>query len=325
MSQLIRKFITLLFISPALSTAAERELYFTDFEDAPVGDDELVGYDNWNGTSNGRGSHGIEGAAVEGLGKSAFIGYNSPGRNADTVYVLRSINHNADTSGEPFIRLEAVVGINDSENPSANPNRDSFFVTFFNASGAALASLTYNNTETSFGLWREDGRDTFDTGEEFIRNEVQILVIEIDLINNLWSVDLDGFQIFREERFTARNINRELGGVAFQWQRTSGSDWGTNWLLFDDLALYASTTKLVIAENPFKIKSITKNTNGSRELSWKIQPGFSYQVQYSDDLREWKSDLLDSKFSGNEEKTINFTDNSTPLNNKRYYRIVRTQ
>ena len=43
MSPPIRKFITLLFISSTLATAAERELYFTDFEDAPVGDDELAG------------------------------------------------------------------------------------------------------------------------------------------------------------------------------------------------------------------------------------------------------------------------------------------
>ena len=117
-------------ISTNLTRSAERELYFTDFEDAPTGDNELVGYDDWNGTSNNSGSHGIEGAAVEGLGKSAFIGYNSPGRTTDTVYVLRSINHNATTSGEPFVRLEAAVGVNDSENPSTNPNRDSFFLLF---------------------------------------------------------------------------------------------------------------------------------------------------------------------------------------------------
>ena len=317
--------LSILIISSILARSAGRELYFTDFEDAPVGDNELVGYDSWNGTSNNSGSHGIEGAAVEGLGKSAFIGYNSPGRSTDTVYVLRSINHNATTTGEPFVRLEAVVGINDSENPSSNPNRDSFFFTFFNASGSALASLTYNNTENSFGLWREDGRDTYDTGEEFIRNEVQILVIEIDLINNTWSVDLDGFQIFRDERFTVRNISRDLGGVAIQWQRTSGSNWGTNWLLFDDLAVYASTTKLVIPENPFRIKSITRNTSGSRVLSWKVQPGFSYQIQYSNDLRQWLSDLPGSQVSENEEKMITFTDNTSPPNSKRYYRVIRTQ
>ena len=54
------------------ASSADRELYFNDFEDAPIGDNELVGYDDWNGTSNNSGSHGIEGAAVEGLGRSAL-------------------------------------------------------------------------------------------------------------------------------------------------------------------------------------------------------------------------------------------------------------
>ena len=308
-----------------IASSADRELYFTDFEDARAGDNELVGYDNWNGTSNNRGAHGIEGAAVEGLGKSAFIGYNSPGRNTDTVYVLRSIAHDPDATGEPIIRLESVVGINDSDNPTSNPERDSFFITFFNPSGSTMASLTYNNTETSFGLWREDGRNTYDTGEEFIRNEVQILVAEIDLINNTWSVDLDGFQIFRDERFTAKNLSRELGGIAIQWQRTSNSDWGNNWLLFDDIAVYASTTKLVIPENPFRIKSISKNNDGKNQVSWKMQPGFSYQVEYSDNLINWKNDLPGSQLSGVEEKIINFTDNSNIQSKLRYYRIIRSE
>ncbi|MDC0066467.1 MAG: hypothetical protein DBX02_03670 [Verrucomicrobia bacterium] len=308
-----------------IASSADRELYFNDFEDAPIGDNELVGYDDWNGTSNNSGSHGIEGAAVEGLGKSAFIGYNSPGRFTETVYVLRSIAHDPDATGEPIIRLEAVVGINDSDNPNSNPERDSFFITFFNPSGSTMASLTYNNTETSFGLWREDGRNTFDTGEEFIRNEVQILVAEIDLVENTWSVDLDGFQIFRDERFTAKNLSRELGGIAIQWQRTSNSNWGNNWLLFDDIAVYASTTKLVIPENPFKIQSITKDDEGNNQLSWKIQPGFSYKVQYSDNLTNWKNDLPGSQLSGDEEKTIEFTDNSSTQTKLRYYRIIRTE
>ena len=37
--------LSILIISSNLTRSAERELYFTDFEDAPVGDNELVGYD----------------------------------------------------------------------------------------------------------------------------------------------------------------------------------------------------------------------------------------------------------------------------------------
>ena len=97
---LISSILLLIINSLAL---AERELYFTDFEDAPSCDDELVGYDDWNGTSNGRGAHGIEPEAVEGLGQSAFIGYNSPGGNTDTVTVLRQIRHDPDRTGEHIV------------------------------------------------------------------------------------------------------------------------------------------------------------------------------------------------------------------------------
>jgi hypothetical protein len=304
---------------------AERELYFTDFENAPSGDNELVGYDGWSGTSNGRGSHGIEPEAVQGLGQSAFIGYNSPGGNTDTVTVLRQIRHNPDSTGEHIVRLETVVGINDSDGPGNDPRRDSFFISFFNSNGTNLASLTYNNTETSFGLWREDGRDKYDTGEEFIRNEIQILAAEVDFKNNTWSVDLSGFQIFEDAPFTARNTKLDLGGIAIVWQRTSNSGWGNNWMLFDDWTVYADTKKLTLAENPFKIRSITRQPNGKNTISWKMQPGFNYQIEYSDDLRIWKSNLPGSLLSSDEEQITNFTDNPNSINRTRQYRVYRSE
>ncbi len=303
---------------------AERELYFTDFEDAPSGDDELVGYDGWNGTPTGHGSHGIEPEAVQGLGQSAFIGYNSP-RNTDTVTVLREIRHDPDSTGEHIVRLETVIGINDSDEPSNDPRRDSFFISFFNSRGSTLASLTYNNTETSFGLWREDGRNKYDTGEEFIRNEIQILAAEVDFKNNTWSVDLSGFQIFEDAPFTARNTKLDLGGIAIVWQRTSNSGWGNNWMLFDDWAVYADTKKLTITENPFKIRSIIREPNGKNTISWKMQPGFNYQLQYSDNLGVWKSNLPGSLLSTDEEKNTNFTDNSNTINRARQYRVYRSE
>lgn len=319
---LISSILLLIINSLAL---AERELYFTDFEDAPSGDDELVGYDDWNGTSNGRGAHGIEPEAVEGLGQSAFIGYNSPGGNTDTVTVLRQIRHDPDRTGEHIVRLEAVVGINDSDEGNDDPQRDSFFISFFNSNGTNLASLTYNNTETSFGLWREDGRDKYDTGEEFIRNEVQILAAEVDFKNNTWSVDLSGFQIFEDAPFTKRNTRLDLGGIAIVWQRTSNSGWGNNWMLFDDWAVYADTKKLTITEDPFKIRSIIRQPNGKNTISWKMQPGFNYQVQYSDNLSAWKSNLPGSLLSTEEEQITNFTDNSNTVKRTRQYRVYRSE
>ncbi|MCP4846799.1 MAG: hypothetical protein GY899_02495 [Verrucomicrobiaceae bacterium] len=314
---------------PALTTihAAQVEIYFTDFEDAPSGDDQLVGYDDWNGNPTNRGCHGIDSEAVPGLGKSAFIGYNSPGNSSTSAVVLRSIPHDPVATGRPIIRLVAAIGLNDSDDESPlgdDPDRDSFFIAFFNSAGQRLASLNYNNTEDAFGLWRDDGIDTFDTEEEFIRNEVQILVAEIDFLSNTWSVDLGGFQIFRDQPFTAKTgVDMDLGGTAITWQRSLGSNWGNNWMLFDYWTVYADTSKLAISEDNFHINSITRSGAGNITLEWKSQPGFLYQVEYSDDMINWKSDLPNSLIEEPVNRETSYTDITTAQARVRGYRITR--
>jgi hypothetical protein len=309
------------------ANAAQREIYFSDFEDAQPGDDNLAGFDNWNGSPRNRGCHGIDSEAAPGLGKSAFIGYNSPGNSRTSAVVLRSIPHDPLTTGEPVIRLVAAIGLNDSDNDSpfgGDPDRNSFFIAFFNSSGQTLASLNYNNTEEAFGLWRDDGINTYDTEEEFIRNEVQLLVVEIDLAANTWSVDLDGFQIFRDQPFTAKDdVDIDLGGTAITWQRSQGNNWGNNWMLFDDWTVYADTSKLAIAEENLKINAITRSANGNVTIRWKAQPGFRYQVEYSDDMQSWQSDLPDSLIETPAEQETGYTDNSTGQSRIRGYRIKR--
>src|SRR2546427_10522564 len=59
----------LLLFSPAVARAAL--LYSTDFSSFPVGDDQLVGHDGWNGNSIGEHVHGIDTNLVPSLGNSA--------------------------------------------------------------------------------------------------------------------------------------------------------------------------------------------------------------------------------------------------------------
>jgi len=315
-------------IALAPVNAEQREIYFTDFEDARAGDDELAGYDGWNGNPKGRGSHGIDAAAAPGLGQSAFIGYASPGGNTNSAVVLRPIPHDPVSSGEPIIRLVAAIGLNDSDNNSPfgnEPERNSFFITFFNSAGTTLASLNYNNTEDAFGLWRDDGINTHDTGEEFIRNEVQVLVAEVDFANNTWSVDLGGFQIFRDQQFTDKSgVDLDLGGTAISWQRGAGNSWGNNWMLFDDWAVYADTSKLTIPAENFGINSITQDAGDNIRIQWQAQPGFRYQVEYSDDMINWKADLPNSLIEEPVETETAYTDTNTNESPARGYRITRT-
>lgn len=305
--------------------AVEREIYFTDFEDATPGDDNLVDYDFWNGTPLNRGSHGIDAAAVEGLGKTAFIGFGSPGFTSSAT-VLRPVPHDPVASGEPYVRLSVVVGLNDSESSGGGAlARDNFFITFFNSSGTSLASLNYNNTEAGFGLWRDDGVATHDTGEEFIRNEIQLLFIEVDLINNLWSVELDGFAIFTDQPFTAKTgIPIDLGGTGIVWQR-AGFSWGNNWLLFDDWSVAVDSQRIVMPEEPFRITRISRDAQNRAVIQWKAQPGLTYQIEYSDDLIIWKADLPNSTKAESSETDISYVDLASAALPMRYYRVVRSQ
>ena len=55
------------------------------------------------------------------------------------------------------------------------------------------------------------------------------------------------------------------------------------------------------------------------------KPGFNYQLQYSDDLISWKSNLPGSLLSTDEEQITNFTDNSNSLRRTRQYRVYRSE
>jgi hypothetical protein len=224
-------------------------------------------------------------------------------------------------TGENFLRLNAVIGISDTDMGSA---RNLFFIDFANSSLDRLASLNYNNTEAAFGLWRDDGIDVHDTEEEFIREEVQLLFIEIDLAGNTWTVELDGFPIFRDAPFTATASTRDLGAIFFTWQRGGAIPWGNNWMLIDDVAVSVDTLATVIPEEPFKLISVSRDASDCAKLTWRAQPGFDYQVEYSDDLVTWRSDLPDSLKSEPVEMETTYTDLSSASVPSRAYRIVRT-
>ncbi|MEZ5329565.1 MAG: hypothetical protein R3F19_31350 [Verrucomicrobiales bacterium] len=70
-SMTLRLFVGLLC---SVISAFASELYSTDFSDFPVGEDQLVGHDGWEGTNIGQGVHGIDAEAIAGIGQSAYLG-----------------------------------------------------------------------------------------------------------------------------------------------------------------------------------------------------------------------------------------------------------
>ena len=180
-------------------------LYSTDFEAFTIGPDHWVGTEGWLGNSTGVGAHGIDHDQVVALGKTAYLGFNQP---TDTlVSVYKRLDHDPVARQTARIQIDTLLGIEDS----TNGHRDSFFISIYNIDGWFLGAVRFANEIPSFGVWRLDGPNQYDTGVEFIHGELHLLFIEIDLQNNLWRADLDGIPLFAGRQFTATGQARNLG------------------------------------------------------------------------------------------------------------------
>ena len=97
-------------------------------------------------------------------------------------------------------------------------------------------------------------------------------------------------------------------------------------MLFDDWTVYADTAKLAIPEDNFKINSISRSADGNITIQWKAQPGFRYQVEYSDDMKNWKSDLPNSLIEEPSVQETGYTDNTATAQDRvRGYRVRRSE
>ena len=208
----------------ACALAQATEIYFTDFEEFPVGPDQLAGTDGWLGNNIGQGIHGIDENIVVGLGNTAFLGSAQPSSPFTTVF--RQIDHDPVAHSTPTVEFESFIGIQDS----TNGRRDRFFIAFYNIAGNFLAALEFNNTEEEFGVWRLDGSNRTYTGDIFFRNVVMFLNVRIDYARNVWSASLDDVQVFQNQTFNLSGQTLDLGAVAAEWLLSSSSTvmWGTS-------------------------------------------------------------------------------------------------
>ena len=117
------------------------------------------------------------------------------------VFVAKPINYTPQSGDFPLVRVETLVGIQDS---FAKTARDSFFVSIYNSSGLYLAGIRFDNRQATYGIWRADGANPdHDTGVIFYRGELHLLSFIVNLPANRWSAELDGVPLFENAPFTA--------------------------------------------------------------------------------------------------------------------------
>lgn len=300
------------------------ELYSTDFDDFPLGDNQWTDNDGWIATDKVNGVNFIDDNAFNNsLGKTAGLGLERP--NSSRVTVFKVLNHDHVSTEENIIEIETLLAIKDSDN---NFRDDFYFSIFNNSGGNPIASIRFDNQDpnannTRFGIWREDGVSQFDTQVNFIHEELYDLYLCIDLDANTWSADLSGIPLFTDENFTssASGAGINLGIVAYEWQLTSTSTFfhGDNFLLVGDLRV----TSISSTATPAEDFVVSKNSSHQAVLNWHGKAGLDYQVEYSTDLENWQDDLPNSLVSpGLSSGAVTFTDPTYPMLQQRFYRIV---
>lgn len=295
-------------------------LYRTDFENFISGDDKWAGTDGWIGSNIGQAVHGIDQDVIAGggLGKTAFIGFSQP--SSTLVFVAKAIHYTPQPGDFPLVRVESLMGIQDSV---AKTTRDSFFVSVYNSSGGYLAGIRFDNRPATYGIWRADGANAdHDTGVIFYRGELHLLSFEINLPANRWSAELDGIPLFENAPFTATTRTIGFGYLAYEWQigAAAATGYGDNWMLVADTVVRSAPLGI----EPFQPSLLTHSATATT-LTWMGQKGFDYQIEYSDNLANWRRDLPGMVFpSLLVDQTLVFQD-STPGLPRRFYRVLRME
>jgi len=303
--------ISLLIAASVSGRASDRDLYRTDFSGFGIGEDQLVGTDGWAGTNLGEGVHGIDEGLVDGQGNTAYLGANEPADGTSSVRVHRVL----DDLASDVVRFQTVLGITES----VERGNDIFSFAFFNEDGETLGAIYFDTTLFDYGVWTGDGRDATHTGEDFLSDYIHTLTATIDLRANVWSADLDGIPVFEEITFTASDSERNVAGVAIEWEILDTTFPGDNWLLFDDLSLS------VVGEGATStsVPHIERLEDGSMLLTWETEPSERYQVEYSQDGITWHRDLLDQAVVGESSTGVaQYIDKPAASVAKRFYRIV---
>ena len=304
-------------------------LYETDFENFTPGADNLVGTDGWVATVTGQELHGIDDEIISGLGNSAYLGFFRPASNStQTVTVFKPLTYDPIAAGEPIVEFETLIGIAaskddpDTQFVDESTREDRFLLTVYNIDGEPLASVIYDTRSNTFGLYRNNGSASFDTGFEFVIDEPQFLYFAIDMENNTWSATLDGAPIFTNALFNGTGRDRTLGTIAAEWNITNRFNPGDNWMLFDDWIVTAKARTTTFTE-PFEIKKVERTADQKIQFTYPADAGCTYTVQSSTDLKTWR-DLPNSPVTATQSDPAAKHTDAAPITDQRlYYRVLR--
>ncbi len=294
----------------AVSSTDADVLYETDFESFVVGDDNLADQDGWNGTNVGQHVHGIVSSVNPVLGKSGFLGINSPA--SSIVLVNRNIDFFPNQNGSNVVKFSSTLAIN----RSTNGEDDYFSVVLFNQDNDLLASIVFDTFDGS--IRRRDGvsgNPSEKLAKPFDYTTPFELSFRIDFAANQWTAKIDGNVIFSDRQFNGGGAALNLKTIGIAWTLFDEKAPGNNWILFDHWRVESCPT--------LRITSIAIDQQGAAVISWPVESGFQYRIEASNDLSVWLTNLPQSVFLAQPGDTeFTYSDSMAQGVPRRHYRVV---
>jgi hypothetical protein len=281
-----------LFLLPFAGVAQVSNIYSTGFELSEGFDIRytLMGQGGWTGTDPSGSGNGIvkdyfanSNLQHQPYGRQqAYIGFFPLTDTNGTLNVWRPLNFDPVAAALPIVTFSVTLSIYDSFTVT---NRDCFRWSIYNTNngGERLFTLDFDNTTTEINYELDDEQFVF-TGFLFENGrkdgDTYELVVIMNFADNLWSAWLNDEQIVDRKEMTTQGLALNLGDIEAVWVNATLDEPGDNFMAFDNYSVTAEPY-------PFSLNPLGRLSNGTFLLRLTGEPERQYDIEVSDDLKEW--------------------------------------
>jgi hypothetical protein len=262
--------------------AGERVLFETGFERFEGYDvnKDLAGQNGW--IAIGSGGNGVLPGPIDGFnGQVAYVGFGAPTQPDDLLNLFRPVEFSPAGGPLPLVTFRVSMMVFDSTTNA--PYFDDFRWSAYNTQEERLFSIDFDNDAQAIQYVLDDSAGFRPTGWSFAPGEPYDLVVTMNLARNRWWADVNGTRIIDGQPITTRGSKLDLNEMDAVWVvRRPGSP-GDNFMVFDDYKL----TALPLQEVPPRVRYVGQLTTGPALLRVLGEPGVTYAVEQSADLRLW--------------------------------------
>ena len=255
-------------IAVDLSFVPTSELYATDFDAFPAGNDRLAGFDGWLSTNTTDGVSGI--FPGFGTSRTGFLGFNPT--QAAGVFVWRPINYNPVSSGTPWVYFVVDIEVRDS----TNGRWDKFEFRLYNQAVQSLGAIVFDNQ--NLRVYRDDGVASSEVGSFANGVRYQMFVL-MNFELNLWAASLNGVTLFSGPVINAQGSALNLGDIDVGWRIATPGSPGNNYLIFDNYRIAVVEAPTITTQPANRTVSIGQAATFSVAASASPTPSFQWQRQ----------------------------------------------